>query len=160
MRAALIDLVADQSSALRDQEKNAYRQQLPVRLYMNITGDLLKPVITFSLDLPPADRGALGGSVYAKLNELKADEADLNKQVFGLSRLNRFVASDPLQSSQNNDVANVARNSVSELLSQQLNRFASNYIKNVQINVNLNSYEDYTSGTPQGRTQLELGVSK
>ncbi|MCY7409653.1 MAG: translocation/assembly module TamB domain-containing protein [Chitinophagales bacterium] len=160
VRTSPIDLVADQISALSDQEKNAYQQQLPFRLYMNITGELLKPVITFSLDLPPADRGALGGSVYAKLNELNADEAELNKQVFGLLLLNRFVASDPLQSSQNNDVANVARNSVSTLLSQQLNRFASNYIKGVQINVNLNSYEDYTSGTPQGRTQLELGVSK
>jgi hypothetical protein len=160
VRTSPIDLVADQISGLSDQEKNAYQQQLPFRLYMNMSGELLKPVITFSLDMPPSDRGALGGSVYAKLNELNNDEAELNKQVFGLLLLNRFVAQDPLQSSQNNEVANVARNSVSMLLSQQLNRFASNYIKGVQINVNVNSYEDYTTGTPQGRTELELGVSK
>ncbi|HYV92026.1 MAG TPA: translocation/assembly module TamB domain-containing protein [Chitinophagales bacterium] len=159
-RTSPIDLVADQISALSDQEKNAYQQQLTFRLYMNMQGELLKPVITFSLDLPPSERGVLGGTVYAKLNELNEDESELNKQVFALLLLNRFVASDPLQSSQNNDAANLARNSVSQLLSQQLNRLASNYIKGVQINVNVNSYEDYTTGAPQGRTEVELGVSK
>lgn len=137
-----------------------YQQLLPFQLYMYMKGELLKPEITFSLDLPPNERGALNGSVYAKLNQLNESESDLNKQVFALLILNRFIADDPLESSKDNDVANVARNSVSKLLSQQLNRLAGNYVKGVQLNINLQSYEDYTSGEAEGRTELELGVSK
>ncbi|MEO6167716.1 MAG: translocation/assembly module TamB domain-containing protein, partial [Chitinophagales bacterium] len=160
VRTSPIDLVADQLTGLSDQDKNMYQQRLPFQLYMYMKGELLKPEITFSLDLPPNERGALNGSVYAKLNQLNENESDLNKQVFALLVLNRFIAQDPLESSQNNDVANVARNSVSQLLSQQLNRLAGNYIKGVELNINLQSYEDYSSGEPQGRTELELGVSK
>jgi len=160
VRTSAIDLVADQLTAVSDQEKNTYQQQLPFQLYMYMKGELMKPDISFSLDLPANQRGALNGSVYAKLNQLNENESDLNKQVFALLLLNRFVAEDPLQSSQDNGVENVARNSVSQLLSQQLNRFAGNYIKGVQLNVNLESYEDYSTGQAEGRTELELGVSK
>jgi hypothetical protein len=160
VRTSAIDLVADQLTGVSDQEKNTYQQQLPFQLYMYMKGELMKPDISFSLDLPANQRGALNGSVYAKLNQLNENESDLNKQVFALLLLNRFVAEDPLQSSQDNGVENVARNSVSQLLSQQLNRFAGNYIKGVQLNVNLESYEDYSTGQAEGRTELELGVSK
>lgn len=160
VRTSPIDLVADQLTGLSDQDKNMYQQLLPFQLYMYMKGELLKPEITFSLDLPPNERGALNGSVYAKLNQLNENESDLNKQVFALLILNRFIADDPLESSKDNDVANVARNSVSKLLSQQLNRLAGNYVKGVQLNINLQSYEDYTSGEAEGRTELELGVSK
>lgn len=159
VRTAPIDLVADQLSD-DDPNKNAYQQQMPFLLYMYMKGDLLKPDITFSLDLPANERGALGGAVYEKLNQLNESESDLNKQVFALLFLNRFVGEDPLQSSKENSAENVARNSVSQLLSQQLNRFAGNYIKGVQLNVNLQSYEDYSTGQAEGRTELELGVSK
>ena len=67
---------------------------------------------------------------------------------------------DTTSSTQNNDLQNVARNSVRQLLSQQLNRFAGNYIKGVELNLNVQSYEDYSTGEPQGRTELQLGVSK
>ncbi len=158
VRTSPIDLVADQLTD--DQSKNSAQQQLPFQLYMYMKGELLKPDITFSLDLPANERGALDGSVYAKLNQLNENESDLNKQVFALLLLNRFVGEDPLQSSKENSAENVARNSVSQLLSQQLNRFAGNYIKGVQLNVNLQSYEDYSTGQAEGRTELELGVSK
>lgn len=81
VRTSPIDLVADQLTGLSDQDKNMYQQLLPFQLYMYMKGELLKPEITFSLDLPPNERGALNGSVYAKLNQLNENESDLNKQV-------------------------------------------------------------------------------
>ena len=134
--------------------------QLPFLVNLNLKGDMLKPDVSFSLDMPANQKGALGGTVYAKLNQLNQSEADLNKQVFALLILNRFIADDPLQSSQGSDAESIARNSVSELLSQQLNRLAGNYAKGFQVNVNLQSYEDYSTGQAQGRTQLGIGISK
>ncbi|HRG51383.1 MAG TPA: translocation/assembly module TamB domain-containing protein, partial [Bacteroidia bacterium] len=36
----------------------------------------------------------------------------------------------------------------------------SKYVKGVDLNLGVNSYEDYSSGQQEGRTQLEVGVSK
>jgi translocation and assembly module TamB len=48
---------------------------------------------------------------------------------------------------------------VSRLLSDQLNRLSEN-VKGVQLNVDIKSYEDYSTGEAQGNTQVQLGVSK
>ena len=159
-KTAPLNLLQNEVAGLSDQERNMYRQQLPFLLNMHMQGELLNPVITFSLDIPDKDRGELNGTIYAKLNQLNQDESELNKQVFALLLFNRFVTDDPLQSGQNSDVENIARNSVSQLLSQQLNRFTGNVIKGMDITLNVNSFEDYSSGSALGRTQLQLDVTK
>ena len=124
-------------------------------------GALLKPTISFEIDLPPKYRGAMGGTVYAKLNQLNADPSELNKQVFALLVLGRFVQEDPLASSGGGGGINsVARSSVSKFLSQQLNRFSDKFIKGVELNFDLQSYDDYTTGTSEARTQLAVGIKK
>ena len=57
---------------------------------------------------------------------------------------------------------NVARNSVSKILSEQLNRLASSVIKGVDLNVNLASGADYVNNTggAGARTDLNVGLSK
>ena len=60
-------------------------------LYLNIGGELLKPSLSFRLDMPEQQRGALDGNVYGRIQQLNQDEAELNKQVFSLLVLNRFV---------------------------------------------------------------------
>ncbi len=161
LKTSPIDLLQSQIASLTPQEQNTYRQQMLFLLNMHMSGNLLQPVISFSIDIPEKDRGELGGTIYAKLNQLNQDESALNKQVFALLVLNRFVADDPLQTAQTYGAADFARNSVSQLLTQQLNRFAGNYLKNiVSLDLNLNSYEDYSTGSAQGRTQLNILASK
>jgi len=66
------------------------------------------------------------------------------------------VADNPLQTAQTNDAQNLARNSVSQILSQQLNRFTGNYLNGiVELNLNLNSFEDYSSGTGRRENPVE-----
>jgi hypothetical protein len=124
-------------------------------------GKLLTPEIRFKLDLPPESRGVLNGSIYAKLNELNSQESELNKQVFALLVLGRFISETPFASAGDNDgLSDFARSSASQILSAQLNRLSEQYIKGVQLNMGVESYKDYSTGSAEGRTQLQLALSK
>lgn len=137
---------------------NSYRQRLPFYVYLDIKGDLLAPMISFKLDMPADKQSALQGLVYAKILDINTRESDLNKQVFALLILRRFISENPLES-QGSDVANTTRTSVSRLLSDQLNRLSEN-VRGVQLSLDIKSYEDYSTGEAQGNTQVQLGVSK
>nr|HMU05005.1 translocation/assembly module TamB domain-containing protein [Saprospiraceae bacterium] len=50
--------------------------------------------------------------------------------------------------------------SVSKILSQQLNNLAANLVKGVELDFDVVSSEDYSSGNLENRTDLNVGVSK
>ena len=154
-----IDLLSNQLVGSDPSEVNQYRQQLPFMVYLNITGELLQPEIGFQLEMPMGERNAFGGTVYARLQDINTRESDLNKQVFALLILKRFIADDPFESQAGGGFESTARSSVSKILSEQLNRLSEN-IKGVELSFDIKSYEDYSTGQSEGQTELELGVSK
>jgi hypothetical protein len=153
-----IDLLANQLTGADPQEINQYKQRLPFLVYLNIGGELLKPDITFKLDMPLEDRNAFGGNVYARLQDINSRESDLNKQVFALLILKRFVADNPFET-QGSGFEGTARTSVSKILTEQLNRLSEN-VKGVELSFDVKSYEDYSTGEGEGQTELQLGLSK
>jgi hypothetical protein len=161
VKASALDLVRDQLTGLSEEERNKFKQEYPIQVYLMMDGKLLEPNIRLRLDLSPNQRGALGGALYAKLIELNGQESELSKQVFALLVLGRFIPSNPLASSSNGDgLTGFARSSVSQILSQQLDRLSANMITGISLDVGVESYQDYSSGTPGGRTQLQLGLTK
>jgi translocation and assembly module TamB len=154
-----IDLVANQLTTTNQQEMNTYRQRLPFLVYLILKGDMLAPEISFQLDMPVDKQNAFGGTIYAKIKDINTRESDLNKQVFALLVLKRFISDNPLDNQGGSDVASTARTSVSRLLTEQLNRLGEN-IKGVQLTFDVKSYEDYSTGKSEGNTQLQLGLSK
>lgn len=159
-KTSALDLVQDQLVGLSPEERNKYRQELRIQVFLMMDGKLLEPNIRFRLDLPPDQRSALGGSIYAKLNELNGQESELNKQVFALLVLGRFISSNPLASASDGGLSGFARSSVSQILTAQLNRLSEQFIKGVSLNVGAESFQDYSSGTAEGRTQLQLSLTK
>jgi hypothetical protein len=154
-------LVADQLTGKSELERNQYRQRLPFEVYMQIKGELMKPDITFRLDMPEAERNAFGGTVYNRIKQINQITSELNKQVMGLLVLNSFIPDEPgAGGGEGVDVGREARKSVSKILSQQLNNLAGNLIKGVDINFDLQQNEDYTTGTARESTTLNVGVSK
>ncbi len=135
------------------------KQRLPFMVYLLLKGELLQPDISFRLDMPMDQRNAFGGNVYARLQDINTRESDLNKQVFALLILKRFISDNPFENKAGSGLASTARNSVSKILTEQLNRLSEN-IKGVELSFDIKSYEDYTSGQAQGQTELQLGVSK
>ena len=151
-------LMEDQISSASSSVKTQYRQKLPFYVQLFVGGDLSKPEISFGLDMPEQSRGALGGNIYQQVQSINSNETRLNKQVFSLLVLNQFFPSGSSNGGPNSEA--IARNSASQILSNQLNKLSSQYVKGVNLNLDLNSYEDYQSGTAQDRTQLEMSLSK
>jgi len=151
-------LMEDQISSASSSVKTQYRQKLPFYVQLFVGGDLSKPEISFGLDMPEQSRGALGGNIYQQVQSINSNETQLNKQVFSLLVLNQFFPSGGSSGGPNSEA--IARNSASQILSNQLNKLSSQYVKGVSLNLDLNSYEDYQSGTAEDRTQLDVSLSK
>lgn len=151
-------LMEDQISSASSQVKTQYRQKLPFLVQLFVDGNLTQPEISFGLDMPEESRGALGGNVYQQIQTINSDETRLNKQVFSLLVLNQFFPSGSSNGGPNSEA--IARSSASQILSNQLNKLSNQYVKGVNLNLDLNSYEDYQSGTAQDRTQLDVSLSK
>ncbi|HTJ48858.1 MAG TPA: translocation/assembly module TamB domain-containing protein [Cyclobacteriaceae bacterium] len=159
LEASPLDLVYNQINTANQSEINSYSQRLPFIVYLMIKGKLLVPQISFALDMPDNKRNIFGGAIYSRLQDINTRESDLNKQVFALMILKRFISDNPFESRSGSGLSNTARASVSRLLSEQLNRLSEN-VKGVKLVVDVKSYNTYTGSETQGQTKLQLGVSK
>jgi hypothetical protein len=159
VRASPIDLVAGEMSDLTEADKNTYKERYPFTVVLKLRGAMLHPDISFEIQLEDKDKGILNGAVDAKLTMVNADPSAINKQVFALLVLGRFVQENPLQSA-SGSTETVVRSTVGTLLSAQLNQLSEKMIKSVALNVDIQSYDDYQSGQAQGRSQVDLGVKK
>lgn len=154
---APIDLVQQQTSSA---DLTRFKQKLPFQVALKMEGDLLKPKISFDISLPQ-NLLAQWPEVDLKLQQVRADESELNKQVFALLLLNRFVQEDPFASSGGStNLTTLGLQSASRILSDQLNQLAGSLIKGVDINFDVNSEQDYSTGVQQTRTDVNVGVSK
>lgn len=159
IRTAPYNLVAEQIAGMTDAEQAGYKQQYLFIVVLKMRGELMQPEISFEIRLRPEDEGILGGAMQQKLNQLNEDPSALNKQVFALLALGRFVQENPL-STESSSASALVRSTVSSFLSDQLNKLGSNFIPGLQMNVDVRSFEDTRSGAAEGRTQVDLGVKK
>ena len=158
---APIDLVPEVTT-----DQTMYKQKLPFEVHLSLTGELLKPNLTFDIVLPTDKNYNVAGDVVTtvrnKLIQVRQDPGEMNKQVFALLLLNRFVGQNPFASSGGSSLnaSTFAMQSVSRLLSEQLNALTENLIQGVDINFDLATTQDYTTGSQQSRTDLNVGVTK
>lgn len=160
-----LDLVKDQISAPTNAVRNTYLQKLPFQVLLKLQGELMKPQITFDIDLPADGNYGVAKNILndvdTRLQQLRQDPGEINKQVFSLLLLGRFVSENPFESSGSGfNAGTYARQSVSKLLTEQLNRLAGNLINGVDLNFDVTSTEDYTTGELRNRTDLNVGLSK
>ena len=101
-------------------------------------------------------------TVQNRLVEVRQDPGEMNKQVFALLLLNRFVGQNPFSNSAGGglDAGTLAMQSVSRLLTEQLNALTKNLVEGVDINFDVATTQDYTTGSQQNRTDLNVGISK
>jgi hypothetical protein len=157
-----IDLVSQQDDGSTN--TTMLKQRLPFNVNLNLKNELLKPDIGFDIVLPDSNYTVSPGVVdivNARLAQIRADPNELNKQVLGVLVLGHFIGENPLQSLGGSTGVNGAiRNSVSNLLSDQLNKLAGNLGGGVQLSFGVTSGADYSSGVQQNRTDLNVGLSK
>lgn len=148
-------------------------QKTPFEVLLKIGDNIASPKISFDIRQATDNSGSLQTSnlaedVNAKLASLRQDQSQINKQVFALLVLGKFLSenssdsfSGVLGGGGGGGAEDLVRSSVSKILSEQLQRFASNLIKGVDINFNLLSSNQTNVGAQSGsRTDLNLGLSK
>lgn len=143
---------------------NYYKQRLPFNINLYMNGPVLTPNLSFDIQLPEGKPVRLGADqvelVQSKLAQVRTDASELNKQVFAVLVLNRFVSDDPFNNQSGSSAQFAAMQSVSTFLGEQLNRAADHFVKGVDFSVDLATTEDYTTGSLRQRTDLNLAASK
>lgn len=152
------------SSISAGQDSNvsgSYQQAADFMVYLNVEGQLTEPELSFGLDMPENEQGNFGGAVYGRIQQLNEQESELNKQVFSLLALNRFYPTSGSDGSSGGAMS-LARNNVNKVLSSELNAISDKLLGNsgFELGFDLDSFEDYETGTAQSRTQLNINASK
>lgn len=145
-----------------DNEQSVYKKSLPYEVGIDISGTIKTPQIKFTLDLPEEEKITYP-VLASKLSRLQQPEfqSELNKQVFGLLVIGGFIPETSGATGGQSDIATTALyNSVNSLLSAQLNRFANQYIKGVNIDVGIQSYNDYASNGGKTKTSMDFHLTK
>lgn len=157
VKAAPIDLMSQQLSGT---DMTTYKQLLPFSVLLKLKEELLKPDISFDITLP-SDYLSQWPLVDTKLQQIRTDGNELNKQVVALLLLGRFVGDNPLQSQgAATSIGDMARQNAGRLLSDQLNKLAGNLIQGIDLNFDLNSGTDYSTGQAQAKTDLNVKMTK
>ncbi len=144
---------------------NSFNQKIPFKVLLHLKGQMKKPEISFDIQLPDENtemNAQLRTIVENKLAQLRDDVAATDKQVFSLLLLNRFAGEQSSDFFKGNGLNfnDLARESVSEFLTSALNQIAGDLFKGVDIDLNLNSYKDYSSVNEQQRTDLNVAITK
>ncbi|MDY3521613.1 translocation/assembly module TamB domain-containing protein [Riemerella anatipestifer] len=160
---APLDLVQQQLAGLSPRELNQYKQRIPFNTHLIMKGELMKPEISF--DITTEDKNAAVSSTVIlnteqRLAQLRQETSELNKQVFALLLLNRFIGENPFETSSGISAESMAKQSVSRILSQSLNDLAGDLIAGVELNFDLESSDDYSTGERTSRTDLNVALSK
>ena len=143
LRASLYDVIPP---ALRTE---AYKKRFPVEVLMHLSQNLMNPEIGFDVRLPSVDEG-----VRTQVNSALATPDDMNKQVFSLIVLNRFLPSDATGGpSDNSGLGGATAATGTELLSNQLSNWLSSFSSNFDLGVN------WRTGDVISQDEVELAVS-
>ncbi|WP_133256956.1 translocation/assembly module TamB domain-containing protein [Hymenobacter edaphi] len=164
VRAVAADLIANQLDA-GSELSNLSRNRLPFEVYLNVTDQLLKPTIGFDIRVPEGTTSPVAEPVRAKLEQLRqpSNVNELNKQVFSLLALNRFIAENPFQSTAGPGtfVGNQLRGSASQVLTDQLNNLTGEYLAGLGLELGVDSYTAVTgTGAQQNRTDLNVAMRR
>lgn len=154
-------LMAVKTSGESAQTSEKFRQKLPFLVYLDVDGVLLKPEISFQLDMPEDKQGEMGGEVYGRVEQLNEQKDELNKQVFSLLALNQFFPATGSDGS-SGGAASIARDNVNDVLSGQLNNISNKLLGNtgLEVDFGLNSFTDYQGSSSENRTQLDINARK
>lgn len=150
-------LMNNSANGNSEEERNRYKQRLPFLVSLNVGGSIDRPELSFDLDLEEESKGAMEGQVYSRIRQMREDEGEMNKQVFSLLVLNRFFP-DGGSDGGSGGFASMARNNLNQALSDQLNMFSDQLTgdSGFKLNFGLDSYETYSGGASQQRTDLDI----
>ncbi|MCL6258346.1 translocation/assembly module TamB [Aquiflexum sp. TKW24L] len=127
---SLQSLQTNQNAAVEDP---AMRRRFPLKVLMNLKGQILSPEITFNFDFAEfPTEGNIQTYISAFQNRIANDEQEKNRQVFSVIMMRSLSPEG-----QFSGVSNIATSNLSQLLSSQLNSFIAQVDQNLEVDINL-----------------------
>ncbi|HEX8549493.1 MAG TPA: translocation/assembly module TamB domain-containing protein, partial [Cytophagaceae bacterium] len=157
-KASRYDLISDQAGMMSKEQISAAKRPQPVFVYLNMAGEFTKPEITFDIVVPEGSGQLTANAVTQRINQIKNNESELNKQVLGLIVFNKFFPEGGASGNDGSgpDIGSKASESVSGLLSSQLNELSAKYLQGVELNVNVENM----NGANGNYNNINLTASK
>jgi hypothetical protein len=140
LRTSLIDLARNLNDT-----SDMYRRRVPVETVLHLQDKLFNPSISFEIQLPGGDE-----STREMIERIITTEQEMNRQVFSLLILNRFV---PPEDGLNTALGYGMGSTSSELLSNQLSNWLSQISSDFDIGVN------YRPGDEITNQEIEVALS-
>ena len=143
-------------------DKVSSKTKVPLEVQLKMSGNLSSPVIDFKVVVAENAPTDLTNEIEKDgyLKNLEQNPIEMNKQVFALLVLNKFLGEQSSNFFSGINPEAIARQSVSKLLSDQLNLLAGDLIKGIKLDFNLNSTSMSTEAGNKARTDLKIGLSK
>ncbi len=160
---APLDLIGNEIGGATPSESQQYKRKVPFEVLLKIKGTVSKPDIGFDIMVKEKAAGIsyeLSTAVENKLQQLRTDPSAMNKQVFALLALNRFVgdeSSNFFGGNGNDNNSLLANESVSGFLNAAVDQLAENLIKGVDVDINLITVDDDPTAP---RTDLNVALGK
>ncbi|UZD22373.1 translocation/assembly module TamB domain-containing protein [Algoriphagus halophytocola] len=140
---SLQPLLASTVTTNTDQNTGSSRRY-PVKVLLNLEGELLSPDITFGFDFTEfPSSGEAQTTISSFQNRIANDEQEMNRQVFSVIMTRSFSPEG-----QFSGVSNFS-SSLGQLLSSQLNSFLGQVDKNLEIDLDVASLDQNTLETFQ-----------
>ena len=165
IRTSPKNLLGNEVGAVNRTIANSFNNDIDFNVILFLKGSLNNPAISFDIQLPDSNKAIntiLKNSINNKLVQLRTDISGINKQVFALLAMDRFVGEQSTDFFKGNDagLSDVARESVSSFLSSVLDHLASDLFKGINADLNLTSYQDFaTNDELQQELNVELSKS-
>lgn len=143
-KTSTYSLLLNRISAEQATEIEQAKRIIPVQVLIHLRGEFLNPQISFDIVIPK-DRVRNPSTILtSKLNEIRNNQNELYKQVFGLIVLGHFITTEEAQGGNGVDVTYQLGSGLSGFLTDQLNKLSDNYLGGVQINLDLNNKNDFS----------------
>ncbi len=157
-----IDLIKNEIGGSTAVVNDIYQRKTPFQVLLRVKGKVSKPEISFDIVLPEKSDGVtteMSTTINNKLDQLRADESSMNKQVFALLIFNKFIGEQSSDFFAGNGGGNtlLGNSSVSGFLNGAINQIAADLIKGVDVDVNLKSVTDDPNAQ---RTDLNVALGK
>ena len=142
-KTSTYSLLLDRLSADQSNEVEQAKRIIPVQVLIHLKGPFLNPQISFDIQIPRDEVRNPSTLLLSKLNEIRNNQNELYKQVFGLVVLGYFITAEEAQGSNGVDVTYQLGSGLSGFLTDQLNKLSDSYLGGLQIDLNLNNKNDF-----------------
>lgn len=144
---AIYSLKTSLYDIMPDNQRDQYTQKTDVECEMHLTENLFNPILNFGINLPRSDENA-----KTILSNSVSTEAEMNKQVFSLLLLNKFLPGE-YNTSGSSSGGSAIGNTTSEMLSNQLSNMLSKFSDDFDIGFN------YQPGDEVSSQEMALALS-